>query len=169
MNKHDTEIREKISAISGSIQALRSNADFAKFLALESSIKQGAIKLSDEQHANWRKLVEKNATAVNQLSDFQSAIAALELSLQKNESERNDAEQQKVDLGTGINCTISMIQGQTLGQAMKSGNGIEIFTLLPAHEIKALLHNVDSGKSRIFSGESGDIHWQFLPSPSAPA
>ncbi len=164
LNKHDQDIRGKITTISSSIQTLRSHPDFAKFLVLEASIKQGAVKLNDEQHANWRKLVEKNTASVNQLSDFQSAVATLEQSLQKNASERNEAEQQRDALATGISCVISAIKGQTIGQTMKSGNGIDVFTLLPAHEIKALLHNVDSGKSRIFSGESGTISWQFAPS-----
>lgn len=166
LNKSDDELGEKITSIAGSIQALRGNADFAKFLALEASIKQGAVKLSDDQHTHWRKLVEKHSASLNQLSDFQAVISSLEQSLQKNAGERDVIEQERAAMSTGISCVIAAIKGQTQGQTMKSGNDIDIFALLPANEIKALLHHVDSGKSRIFSGESGTINWQFVPSSS---
>lgn len=161
--KQAEEMRNKIASLKDGIQALRANADFSKFLALEASIKRGAVKLNDDQHANWIKLVEKHAASTNQLSAMQSAIATLEQQLQDNGTKLDAAEQERETMGAGINCTITHVQGQTIGQTMKTGKGLDAFTALAGNDIKALLQKIDSSKSRIFSGDSGTIQWQFKP------
>jgi len=143
------------------IESLKSDQEFAKYLALHERIKSGAIKLTEDQAGNWRKLVEKNAKPANQVAKLNAEISALELSVKESEEEIACAMRDRDGMGEGISCVIDEITGHTIGQTMKSANGADVFNGMSGKEIKAILYKVDSHKARIFSEDSGSVGWKF--------
>lgn len=161
LQKRIVEAQENSKAKVQEIESLKSDQEFAKYLALHERIKSGAIKLTTEQAGNWRKLVEKNAKVANQIAKLNAEISALDLSVKESEEELASATRERDAMGGDISCVIDKIAGQTTGQTMKSINGADIFTGMPSSDIRAILQKVDSHKARIFSEDSGSVGWKF--------
>lgn len=161
LQKRIVEAQESNKAKVQEIESLKSDQEFAKYLALHERIKSGAIKLTTEQAGNWRKLVEKNAKVANQIAKLNAEISALDLSVKESEEELASATRERDAMGGDISCVIDKVTGQTTGQTMKSTNGADIFTGMPGSDIRAILQKMDSYKARIFSEDSGSVGWSF--------
>jgi hypothetical protein len=146
------------------IEQLKSDQEFAKFLALAERIKSGAIKLTQEQAGNWRKLMERHAKAAGELAKLDAEIKALDKSLKESEEELSYTERDRAEMGEGIACVINKVVGQTTGQTMASVNGLEIFGKISGNDIRNILQKSDSSKARIFSSDDGSIDWAFKSS-----
>ena len=143
------------------IESVRSEPEFAKYLALAERIKSGAIKLTTEQAGNWQKLVAKNANVAHKMKDLTDQINALERLSKESGEELAYVTRDRDATGEGITCVIDKVVGQTIGQTMPSGNGIEIFSGMSGNNIKILLQRVDSQKRRIFAEDDGSINWAY--------
>ncbi len=161
LKKKIVEDRETSKTRMQEIESLKSDQEFAKYLALHERIKSGAIKLTEDQAGNWRKLVENNAKAANQLAKLNAEMSALDLSVKGYEEEIACATRDRNGMGDGIACVIDQITSHTIGQTMMSANGADVFNGMSGNDIKAVLHKVDSRKARIFSEDSGSIGWKF--------
>ncbi len=159
--KKIAEAQESSKAKKLEIELLKSDQEFAKYLALHERIKSGAIKLTEEQAGNWRKLVEKNAKVANQAAKIDAEISALDLSVKESGEEIACVMRDRDATGEGVSCVIDKIIGHTIGQTMKSTNGANIFNGMPGNDIRAILQKVDSNKARIFSEDSGSVGWKF--------
>ncbi|HEU0282573.1 MAG TPA: flagellar assembly protein A [Gallionella sp.] len=161
LEKKVAEVKESSKARMQEIDSLKSDPEFAKYLALHERIKSGAIKLTAEQAGNWRKLAERHAKAANQLAKFNAEISALDLSVKESEEELACAMRDRDAMGEGISCVIDEVIGQTTGQTMKSAIGADIFNGRSGSDIRAILQKTDSHKARIFSRDSGSVGWKF--------
>ncbi|HEU0234699.1 MAG TPA: flagellar assembly protein A [Gallionella sp.] len=161
LQKKIVEAQESSKAKVQEIESLKSDQEFAKYLALHERIKSGAIKLTTEQAGNWRKLVEKNAKVANQMAKLNANTITLDLSVKESEEEIASAARERDAMGGDISCVIDKITGQTTGQTMKSANGADIFSGMPGSDIRIILQKVDSHKVRIFSEDSGSVGWKF--------
>lgn len=161
LQKKIADYQAGVAAKTREIESLKSDQEFAKYLALAERIKSGAIKLTKEQVGNWQKLVAKNANMANKAKDINDQINAIERLIKESEGELAYAIRDRDATGEGIACTIDNIVGQTIGQTMASGNGIEIFSGMSGKDIKILLQKVDQHKKRIFAEDDGSISWKY--------
>ncbi|OGS98377.1 MAG: hypothetical protein A3H99_09520 [Gallionellales bacterium RIFCSPLOWO2_02_FULL_59_110] len=161
LQKKMAEAQESKKDKAAKIDTLKSEPEFAKYLALHERVKSGAIKLTAEQAGNWRKLVEKNAKTSSHLAKLDAELSALDLSVTEAEAEIASALRDRDAIGEGISCVIDKISGQTTGQTMRSAKGAEIFYGMPGSDIRSLLQKVDSHKARIFSEDLGSVGWKF--------
>jgi uncharacterized protein (DUF342 family) len=161
LKKDIAEAQAGIADKQRQLEQLKSEQEFAKFLALAERIRSGAIKLTPEQEGNWRKLVAKHAKAVAQLQQLNSEIDALDKSLKDSEEELSYTERDREEMGKGVACVIDKVVGHTTGQTMRSSGGLEEFANLSGSDIRSILQKSDSTKSRIFSGDAGSIRWEF--------
>lgn len=161
LKKEIAETQTAIADKQRQVELLKSEPEFAKFLALAGRIKSGAIKLTPEQEGNWRKLVEKHAKTAGQSGKLGEEIAALDKALKESEEELSYTERDRNEMGQGIACAIDKVAGHTTGQTMLSGNGADELANLSGNDIRNILQKSDSAKSRIFSGDDGSIKWEF--------
>lgn len=162
-------LQEKVKTCAAGIESKKQEIDqiksvdpeVAKFLALSEKIKGGEIKLSSEQAGNWQKLMTKNATPYNMVETFKKQITALERMRSEAEQEIHTVTQQRDAAGAGISCEIDNVTGLTMGQTMRSANGIQLFNDMSGNEIKSTLQKVDGLKAQIFSEDSDSISWQY--------
>lgn len=143
------------------IESVKSEPDFAKYLALAERIKNGAIKLTQEQAGNWQKLVAKHAKATSQVTKLDNEITALESLLKESEEELAYIIRDRDASGEGITCVIDKITGLTTGQTLASINGIEIFSGMSGNDIRMFLQKVDSHKVRVFAKDDGSVDWKY--------
>lgn len=161
LKKKIAEAQESSKARVGEIEALKSDQEFAKYLALYERIKSGAIKLTAEQAGNWRKLAERHAKAANQLARLNAEIGALDLAVKESEEALSRTMRDRDSMGVGISCVIDKVAGHTVGQTMKSANGMDIFDDMSGTDIRVILQKMDSGKARVFSEDTGSVSWKF--------
>lgn len=161
LKKEIAEAEAGIAEKRRQVEALKSEPEFAKFLALMDRIKSGAIKLTPEQETNWRKLVERHAKSVGQLARLGDEIKAMDKALRESEEELSYSERDRDEMGKGISCVIDKVAGHTTGQTMLTSNGAEELSSLSANDIRNVLQKSDSTKARIFSGDDGAIKWEF--------
>lgn len=167
LKKDIAEAQAGITDRQRQVEQLKSEPEFAKFLALAERIRSGAIKLTPEQDANWRKLVAKHAKAVTQVQQLGKETDALDKALKASEEELSYTERERGEIGKGIACIIDRVVGHTTGQTMKTGNGAEELANLSGGDIRNVLQKADSAKSRIFSGNDGAIDWKFRDTADA--
>lgn len=161
LKKKIAEAQESSKARIGEIEALKSDQEFAKYLALYERIKSGAIKLTAEQAGNWRKLAERHAKAANQLARLNAEIGALDLAVKESEEALSRTMRDRDSMGVGISCVIDKVAGHTVGQTMKSANGMDVFDDMSGTDIRVILQKMDSGKARVFSEDTGSVSWKF--------
>ncbi len=161
LKKKITETQESGKAVMQKIEALKSEPEFAKYLALHERIRSGAIKLTAEQAVNWRKLAERHARASGQLAKLSAEVDALDLSVKESEEELAYALREREDMGENLSCVIDKVAGHTVGQTMKSAIGADVFNGKPGADIRIILQKVDASKARIFSADSGSVGWKF--------
>jgi len=167
MKKKIAEDQEGSDKRKREIEALKSDPEFAKYLSLHERIRSGAIKLTPEHAVNWRKMIEKHARASNQFAKLSSEMNTLDLGLKELEKEVARISSEREAMGEGICCVIDKVIGQTTGQTMKTNEGVGVFSGKSSHEIRTILHKVDSHKARIFSEDDGAINWKYTKSKSA--
>jgi uncharacterized protein len=154
-------IQEEVENRRYEIEQLKSDADFAKFMALYGKIKSGEIRLSTEQAENWQKLVSKNSRAWNQLENINKQVLGLEHLKQEAEAEVTAMLENRDAVAVGLTCVIDTVKGLTRGQTMTSVNGLRLFDALSGTDILILLRRFDHHKQKIFSADDGLINWQY--------
>jgi hypothetical protein len=161
LQKKIAEAQEGKKAKAAEIDTLKSEAEFAKYLTLHERIRSGAIKLTEEQAGNWRKMAERHAKQANQLANLNAEMGALDLGINKDEEELASAASERDAMGGNISCVIDKISGLTVGQTMTSANGTDVFSGKSGADIRAILQKKDSYKAQIFSEDSGSVGWQY--------
>lgn len=162
--KLEKDIADAQAGIGGKmreIESLKSEAEFAKYLALNERIKSGAIKLTPEQALNWQKLVEKHAKTASQVARLETEINVLDQAHKESEKELSYLMRDRDVMGEGVSCVIDKVVGHSTVQTMKSGTGAEIFSGMSGNDIRALLQKTDGNKARIFSGDEGAVRWSL--------
>lgn len=167
MKKEADEAQAAIVGKTSEIDTLKADPEFAKFLGLYTRIGNGAIKLTDEQANNWQKLVSKNAKPMQQMAQLSKEKSALVQLVKDIEEGLAATVLEQGAMGEGVACVIDNIVGHTVGQTMRSGNGIAAFNGMSGSTIRTMLHTMDGLKERLFIGDDGNIDWKFRESSGA--
>ncbi len=143
------------------VDAAKSDAEFAKFLALAVNIRSGAVKLTDAQVANWKKLESRFATQLARLQGLeeekQTMLAQHRAAVA--EVERLCAERKAS--GQGIGCEILEVRGDTVVQTAPSSQGLVPWRQLGASELKTKLNAMSTAEARLFAGDAGSFAWRY--------
>lgn len=138
---------------------IRSDAEFAKYLALAASIRQGKIQLSGAQQEGWKKMTArfaKNLSAMSQLNtQMQEQLKQAEELLQ----EKAYLLDERMKASAGISCEITEVTGDTLVRSMVAQ--IAILQKSSISEIKAILRDQDVRHLRVFYNDTGSLVWSF--------
>ncbi|MDD5300604.1 MAG: FapA family protein [Gallionella sp.] len=161
LQKKITDYQTGIKTKMREIESVKSEPEFAKYLALAEKIKSGAIKLTQEQAGNWQKLMMKNAKMTNQVTKLNDEITAFERLLKESEEELAYVTRDRDATGEGITCVIDKVTGLTTGQTMASANGVEVFSGMSSNDVRMFLQKVDSHKVRVFAKDDGSINWKY--------
>ncbi len=174
-----TELDQKIALISQAMDEgntlikardhelalLKSDAEFARFLTLASSIRQKKIQLNETQQEGWKKMTArfaKHITTSGRLSaEKQEQLKLVQSLLQ----EKGPLMLARAEKRSGIRCEIMQVVGETVVQSV-----VADLVAIQAGNIKGIRANLrDQGKNntRIFSGEHGSVHWIYEEAPVA--
>lgn len=146
---------------------LKAEPEFAKYLALASSIRQGKIQLNEAQKDSWQKMTarfSKQMSAGSKLTAEKQEQLARVKSLQQ-EQEELKAQLQKTS--AGICCEIEDVVGDTVVRSMVYPNGVASFQKNKPTEIRTRLREQDARHKRIFSNDAGSLKWQYELSTAA--
>ncbi len=146
---------------------LKAEPEFAKYLALASSIRQGKIQLNEAQKESWQKMTarfSKQMSAGSKLTAEKQEQLARVKSLQQ-EQEALKAELQKTS--AGICCEIDDVVGDTVVRSMVYPNGVASFQKNKPTEIRTRLREQDARHKRVFSNDAGSVKWQYELSTAA--
>ena len=145
---------------------LKSDAEFARYLALAASIKEGKIQLSAAQQDGWQKMTArfaKHMSAGRQLNEQkQQQLAQIQELLQ----EKAALLDQREKTSTGIHCEITEVAGDTGVRSMVGQ--IAILQKSSVSEIRAKLREQDVRHLRVFYNDTGSLVWSFSANQSEP-
>lgn len=138
---------------------LKSDAEFAKYLALASNIRQGKIQLNAAQKEGWQKMTAKFAGSMS---------AGSRLSAEKREQvdrakvlvqeQTRFLEDRKLSCA-GVHCEITEVAGDTRVQSMAAT--LSAVQRGKAAEVRARLREQNARHKRIFSDDAGSLVWNF--------
>ncbi|MCX7193537.1 MAG: FapA family protein [Proteobacteria bacterium] len=150
-----------VEAKNRELALLKSDAEFAKYLALATSIRQGKIQLNAAQQDGWQKMTAKFAgsmSAGSKLSaEKQEQLTRAQAFLQ--EQAHLLAAREKSC--AGIRCEITEVAGDTSVQSMIAPNGVAAFQKYQPGEIRSRLREHDVKHTRIFSDDTGSLVWSY--------
>ncbi len=161
MKKTIADTQAAINTKLSQIEQVKSNQEFAKYLALAEQVKSGALKLTAEQLPGWRKLLAKHENLAALLVRLEAEIEALAITDRQCEEELSYTERECDALIQRAVCNINKVTGQTSGQTMKAEPGVKALSAMNGSDIRAFLQKSDSRKERVFSGDSGRINWKL--------
>ncbi len=154
------ECNKLIAAKERELTLLKADAEFAKYLTLAASIRQGKIQLNPAQQEGWKKMGEKfakNMSAGSRLSaEKQEQVERVQSFMQ----EQLELLETRDKTCAGIRCDIAEIAGDTTVRSMAAQ--IAAFQKKSANEIRSRLREQDPKHLRIFSDDSGSLIWQYL-------
>jgi hypothetical protein len=161
-----TQLKEAIDDCNKIIEAkdqelaqLKSDPEFAKYLALAARIRQEKIQLNAAQQDGWQKMTAKFAkvmSAGRQLNlEKQEQLTQVQDFLKK-QAELRDVREKTC---TGIRCEITEVAGDTTVQSMVTQ--IVAFQQSKASEIRARLREQNVNHKRIFSNDTGSLDWSY--------
>ncbi len=155
------EARARFDDKAKQLLMIKSDAEFAKFLAIAERVKSGAIKITPEQTPNWQKLVEKHAKEFALSSKLNAEMNACNAAIRQAEESLAVVLHDRMVVSEGVSCEIEQVAGQTRVQTMRSINGAAELSLLKPGQIRETLLRMDAGKERLFSDDTGAFRWQF--------
>jgi len=150
-----------VEAKNRELALLKSDAEFAKYLALATSIRQGKIQLNAAQQDGWQKMTARFAgsmSAGSKLSaEKQEQLTRAQAFLQ--EQAHLLAAREKSC--AGIRCEITEVAGDTRVQSMIAPNGVAALQKYQPGEIRSRLREHDVKHTRIFSDDTGSLVWSY--------
>lgn len=153
------ECNKIIEAKDREIAVLKSDAEFAKYLALATSIRQGKIQLSAAQQDGWQKMTVKFALPMSVggklNAEKQEQLTRARAFLQEQAHLLEGREKSCA----GIRCEITEVVGDTRVQSMSAPNGVAAFQ--KSSDIRTRLREQDVKHKRIFADDSGSLKWSY--------
>lgn len=140
---------------------LKAEPEFAKYLALASSIRQGKIQLNDAQKESWQKMTARFS---KQMSAGSRLTAEKQEQLSRVKTHQQEQEALKAELqktSAGISCEIDEVVGDTVVRSMVYPNGVASFQKNKPVEIRTRLREQDARHKRIFSNDAGSVKWHY--------
>lgn len=148
---------------------LKADEEFAKYLSLANSIRQGSIKLSAAQQESWQKMSARFAKTEQVVETPIAVQNAQQDRIQAFEQEAAYLLAEREKSGEGIRLEITAITGDTLVRTMFAGNGIAGFRNSTAGELRIRLREQGLPQERVFFNDEGALEWHFeLPELAEP-
>ncbi len=153
------EHNKVIEEINQEIAKLKSDAEFAKYLALATSIRQGKVQLNAVQQEGWQKMTARFAPSMAAGSALNTQKREQMKLVQEMQAELKPLLSERESACAGIHCEIARVSGETRVQGMIALDGIGGF--LKSINIKARLREQNIKHIRIFADETGHLDWNY--------
>jgi hypothetical protein len=156
-----------VEAKEAELVQLKSDPEFAKYLGLATSIRQGKIQLSAAQQESWQKMTARftvqMGTGSRLTTEKREQLARAQIFIQE-QSHLLDAREK---LCEKIGCDITTVAGDTRVQSRVAT--LASFQLAKPAEIKARLREQDIKFQSLFADDTGGFKWSFHDSVASPS
>lgn len=159
INKAIDDCNKAVEVKDQQMAQLKSDAEFAKFLAMAASIRQGKIQLNAAQQEGWQKMTAKFAKPMSLGGRFNTEKQELASRVQAFGHEKSHLLDERAKTCTGIRCEIEQIEGDTMVQSMIVD--IEAFQARNVKEIRLRLREHGVEGRRIFTDDTGSFSWKY--------
>lgn len=161
MSREIDECNRALETKSQEIVALKSDVEFAKYLALATSIRQGKIQLNAAQQDSWQKMTARFASFMSTGAKLTAEKQELMTRAQAFLQEQGHLLETREKSCAGIRCEITEVAGDTLVQGMIYPNGVAALQKYQPGDIRRQLREQDIRHKRIFSDDTGSLNWSF--------
>ncbi len=155
------ECRQVIADKEQALAQVRADEDFAKYLALEASIKQGSVKLTAVQQENWQKMTAKFAGPQRTMDKLAKEKQEQLERIDAFEHEQKHLMDERKKSGEDIHCEITEVSGDTLVRTMVSFNGVAGLQQIAAGELRIKLREQGFALERVFMDSEGSLVWKY--------
>ncbi|MFA6969887.1 MAG: flagellar assembly protein A [Gallionella sp.] len=157
-----------IKAKDQEVAQLKSDPEFAKYLALAAKIRQGTIQLNAAQQDAWKKMSARFAGSMSAGSKLTAEKQEQLTLVQALIQEQAQLQEARKNTSAGIHCEITEVVGDTSVRSMAVPNGIAAFQKNKPSEIRIKLREQDVRHKRIFSDSTGGLVWNYEAVVAAP-
>jgi uncharacterized protein len=155
------ECRQVIEAREQELAGIRADEEVAKYLALETSIKQGSVKLNTAQQDNWQKMINKFARINRAMDRLNEDIQGQTERIAAFEQELKYLMAARVKCGADIHCEIVEVAGDTRVRTMVTVNGISGFRQITGNDLRIKLREQGFPLEQVFLGDEGGLDWSY--------
>lgn len=159
MNREIDDCNKIIEAKDRELAVLKSDAEFAKYLALATSIRQGKVQLNAAQQEGWQKMTAKFAREMSTGSKLTAEKHEQSVRKQSFILEQSHLLDAREKASMGIRCEITEVKGDTLVRSMAAQ--LAALQCSSASEIRSRLREQDIRHKRIFSDDTGSLKWSY--------
>lgn len=140
---------------------LKSDPEFAKYLSLAASIRQGKIQLNEKQKEGWQKMTARFAKHMSTGSKLSAEKQEQKTQIQTLLQQQAELQQERKSSSAGIVCEIGEVVGETIVRSMVYPSGVAGFQSNKPPEIRARLREQDTRHKRLFSNDMGSLKWSY--------
>lgn len=156
-----------VAAKEAELAQLKSDVEFAKYLGLATSIRQGKIQLNAAQQDSWQKMTARFAgqmgTGSRLTAEKREQLARAQVFIQ----EQSHLLEAREKLCEKICCEITTVAGDTRVQSRIAT--LASFQQANPAEVKARLREQNIKFQSIFANDTGAFKWNFHDSVASPA
>jgi hypothetical protein len=141
-------------------QTLASQPALKTFLNVQQKLKSGEISLTPEQKADFQRLQAKVMQPLQQLQIARQQMLAGRNQLEELDRQIEQLRQTHQAMISGIGCTLSAVDGETLVRTISLQTDEPSIGELPAAQLRARLREAGVGE-RLFANDVGSLDWRF--------
>jgi hypothetical protein len=161
LDKAVEECNKIIAVKDQELAQLKSEPEFAKYLTLASSIRQGKIQLNDAQKDGWQKMTAKFSKHMTTGGKLSAEKQEQKTRIQALTQEQADLQEERKKSSADICCKIDDVVGETIVRTMIYPSGVAAFQKNQPAVIRARLREQDARHKRLFSNDMGSLSWCF--------
>lgn len=155
------DCKKIIEAKEQAVAQLKSDPEFAKYLALAAKIRQGTLQLNAAQQDAWKKMSAKFASFMSAGSRLTAEKQEQLTLVQGFIQEQAQLQEAQKNTTAGIQCEIAEVAGDTSVRSMVVPGGVAAFQKNKPGVIKTLLREQNVRHKRIFSDDTGSLVWSY--------
>jgi len=143
------------------IEALQAQPEFAQFLALQTKIARGEIKLSPAQLDGFKKAASRFNSQLQLLRQLMEQVKPAQAIISQAEQQLQEMDKQQAAAAQDIRCNIEAITGETVVRTLRVKFGGDLLAGASPQEMLVKLRNLGEPHERLFSGGAGEFSWVY--------
>ena len=157
--RRQSEIEGTMQARVRQIEQLRSQPEFAKFLALDAQVRSGKIKLNAPQEEAFMRVAARLASPLRQLRSLQAELTAASAEVNALRAEQAELAERRKHAGEGTHCAIGEVRGETLVRRFKYNPNLPLLGENQVAELAPRLREYGPAGDRLFWNDRGQFEW----------
>ncbi|HEY0843817.1 MAG TPA: flagellar assembly protein A [Noviherbaspirillum sp.] len=161
--------QQAAAAKAAEVERIASQQEVKNYSILAAKLRAGELNMSQQQEANWQKLLSRVTPLLHQLKMRNDELNALRGASQALAGRIESITRRSREMSSNIACSVGTMRGETAIRTLKSHLDAPSLQTLAHKELRACLRESRAECTILFNGSAGNFEWTFSGKGGAPS